>query len=155
MKWSKLILSIIISQLAGLIGAFFTTPSIHTWYATLVKPSFNPPNWVFGPVWTILYTLIGISLYLVIKDGIGSKEKKFALIVFSIHLILNSLWSILFFGMKNPFLAFIEILILWGLIFYTMLLFKRIDQKTVYLLTPYLLWVSFAAILNFSIWRLN
>jgi tryptophan-rich sensory protein len=155
MKWSKLILSIIISQLAGLIGAVFTSPSIPTWYSTLIKPSFNPPNWVFGPVWTTLYTIIGISLYLVIKDGIDSKEKKIALIVFSVHLVLNSLWSILFFGMRNPFLAFIEILILWGMIVYTMLLFKRIDQKTVYLLTPYLLWVSFATILNFSIWRLN
>jgi tryptophan-rich sensory protein len=155
MKWIKLILSILISQLAGLIGAVFTSPSIPTWYATIVKPSFNPPSWVFGPVWTTLYTLIGISLYLVIKDGIDSKEKKTALIVFSVHLILNSLWSILFFGMKNPFLAFLEIILLWIMIVYTMLLFKRIDQKTVYLLTPYLLWVSFATILNFSIWRLN
>jgi tryptophan-rich sensory protein len=155
MKWIKLILSILISQLAGLIGAVFTSTSIPTWYATIVKPSFNPPSWVFGPVWTTLYTLIGISLYLVIKDGIDSKEKKTAVIVFSVHLVLNSLWSILFFGMKNPFLAFLEIILLWGMIVYTMFLFKRIDQKTVYLLTPYLLWVSFATILNFSIWRLN
>ncbi len=154
-KWSKLLLSVIICQLAGLIGAFFTSPSISTWYASLVKPAFNPPNSVFGPIWTIIYTLIGISLYLVIRDGIESKEKKTALIVFSVHLILNSLWSILFFGIKNIFLAFFEIIILWGMIVYTMLLFKRINQKTVYLLTPYLLWVSFAAILNFSIWRLN
>jgi tryptophan-rich sensory protein len=155
MKLYKLILSILICQLAGLIGVFFTSPVISTWYSSIVKPTFNPPNWVFGPVWTTLYTLIGISLYLVIKDGIDSQGKKKALFVFSIHLILNSLWSILFFGMKNPFLAFIEIIILWGMIVYTMVLFKNIDKRTIYLLTPYLLWVSFAALLNFSIWRLN
>jgi tryptophan-rich sensory protein len=155
MKLYKLILSILICQLAGLIGVFFTSPVISTWYSSIVKPTFNPPNWVFGPVWTTLYTLIGISLYLVIKDGIDSQGKKKALFVFSIHLILNSLWSILFFGMKNPFLAFIEIIILWGMIIYTMVLFKKIDKRTIYLLTPYLLWVSFAALLNFSIWRLN
>jgi tryptophan-rich sensory protein len=155
MKWIKLISSIAICQLAGLIGAIFTSPSIPTWYAALVKPSFNPPSWVFGPVWTTLYTLIGVSLYLIIKDGIDSKEKKTALFVFSIHLILNSLWSIIFFGMKNPLLAFLEILILWGMIVYTMYLFKRINKTSVYLLSPYLLWVSFATILNFSIWRLN
>ncbi|MGB6839296.1 MAG: TspO/MBR family protein, partial [Microgenomates group bacterium] len=106
----KLIASIIICQLAGIIGAIFTTPSISDWYAGLNKPFFNPPNWLFGPAWTLLYLLMGISLYLVWKQK-GGIEIRTALIFFTIQLGLNTLWSIIFFGMRLPSVAFIEILI--------------------------------------------
>lgn len=148
----KLIISIIICQLAGFIGSLFTSPSIPTWYAALNKPSFNPPNWLFAPVWTALYLLIGIALYLV---WINKKRNKSAITFFTIQLMLNSLWSLLFFGLKNPFLAFIEIIILWSFILLTMISFYKISKPASYLLIPYILWVSFAALLNFSIWLLN
>lgn len=151
----KLIVSIIISQLAGLIGATFTSRAIPTWYATLNKPTFNPPNWLFGPVWTALYLLMGISLFLVWQKGLYYNGVKIALIVFGIQLILNILWSILFFGLKSPLAAFIEIIILWLLILVTILTFYKISRAAAILLLPYILWVSFASILNFSLWRLN
>ena len=122
----KLIASIIICQLAGIIGAVFTTPSISSWYAGLNKPSFNPPNWVFGPVWTLLYFLMGISLYLVWKQKEGV-ETKTALIFFAIQLGLNTLWSIIFFGMRLPSVAFIEILILLLFIVLTIIKFFPIS----------------------------
>jgi tryptophan-rich sensory protein len=151
----KLIISIIVCQLAGFIGSLFTTPNINTWYATLTKPSFNPPNWVFSPVWTTLFLLMGISLYLIWKQGFEKKNVKNAILIFGIQLILNILWSILFFGLQNPLLAFIEIIILWLAILFTILVFYRIKKSAAYLLIPYILWVSFAAILNFFLWRLN
>lgn len=138
-------------NLAGAIGSVFTSPSIPTWYSTLIKPSFNPPSWLFAPVWISLYTIMGISLYLVLQK----KNNRRALSFFSAQLILNALWSILFFGLQNPLLAFIEILILWLFIALTILEFRRLDRKAAHLLIPYLLWVTFAAILNLSIWRLN
>lgn len=152
-KLPKLIISLLIPQLAGGIGAFFTTPNISTWYASLEKPSFNPPNFIFAPVWTTLFLLMGISLYLIWSKEKGNK--KIALIFFSIQLILNTLWSILFFGLQNPFLAFIEIIILWTFILLTSLKFYRLNKTAAFLLTPYLLWVSFAAVLNFTIFRIN
>ena len=152
-KIIKLILSILIPFVASAIGSIFTANSISTWYINLIKPSFNPPNWVFGPVWTLLYLLMGISLYFVWVNK--SKQKKIALIWFSAQLILNTLWSILFFGLKNPLAAFIEIIILWFTILMTIIYFYRIDKKSAYLLIPYILWVSFAAILNCFIWILN
>lgn len=147
----KLIISIIICQLAGIIGSFFNIKSIPNWYASLTKPSFNPPNWVFAPVWTFLFLLIGISLYLVWTKGFTKQ----ALIFFSIQLILNILWSALFFGLRNPFLAFIEIIILWTFILLTIISFYKISETAGILLIPYILWVSFAAVLNFSIYILN
>lgn len=150
----KLIVSIIICQAAGLIGTVFTTSSIPDWYAGLKKPSFNPPNWLFGPVWILLYLLMGISLYLVWKQRDGT-ETKTALIFFAIQLILNSLWSIIFFGRQQPLLAFFEILILLLFIALTIVKFFPISKVSAYLLLPYLLWVSFASLLNFYIVRLN
>ena len=151
----KVLIFILFSQLAGIVGGFFTSSSVGGWYQTLAQPSFNPPGWVFGPVWIVLYTLMGVSSYLVwLKVGINSLAKP-ALIIFYIHLVLNALWSILFFGLKNPFLAFIEIIILLVMILIIIVLFYRIDKTASYLLIPYLLWVSFASILNFFIWRLN
>jgi tryptophan-rich sensory protein len=119
----------------------------------LNKPSFSPPNYLFAPVWTALYILMGIALYLVWINGY--KKHKKAIIVFGIQLGLNLLWSILFFGMRNPLLAFIEILLLWSFIVYTIILFYKTSKTAAYLLTPYILWVSFASVLNFFIFYLN
>lgn len=151
MKYFRLIVSIIICGLAGILGSFFT--SAGAWYTALNKPSFNPPGWVFGPVWTILYLLMGISLYLVWQSD--SKLKKTAVIIFSIQLILNAVWSPLFFGLKAPLAAFIDIAFLWLAIIATIIIFYRISKPASYLLVPYILWVSFASVLNLFIVILN
>jgi tryptophan-rich sensory protein len=150
----KLVISIIICQLAGMIGSVFTMPAIPGWYVSLNKPSFGPPNWLFGPVWILLYTLMGISLYLVWSRK-GSAGAKTALILFAIQLGLNTLWSLIFFGLRLPSAAFLEILVLWLFILLTILKFFPISKVAAYLLIPYLLWVSFASLLNFYIFRLN
>ncbi|MBN1695397.1 tryptophan-rich sensory protein [candidate division WOR-3 bacterium] len=147
--------SIIICQLAGIIGSIFTTPAIPTWYANINKPTFRPPNWVFAPVWTTLYLLMGIALFLVLRKGFNEKGIKIAVAVFALQLVLNSLWSFLFFGLESPFAAFIEIIFLWAAILISIILFFRISWVAGALLIPYILWVSFASVLNFSIWRLN
>ena len=154
---AKLIAAILICEIAGLIGAVFTTPSIQGWYAALNKPDFTPPAWAFGPAWTTLYALMGIALYLVWKRrGAGaSADANKALFFFGIQLALNVLWSILFFGMHSPLYGLACIIALWAAIALTMLSFYRISRKAALILVPYLLWVSFAAILNFYIWRLN
>jgi benzodiazapine receptor len=157
-KLSEILLlfsSIIICQLAGIIGSLFTTPSIPSWYAGINKPSFNPPNWVFAPVWTTLFLLMGISLYLVLRTGLNEKDVKIGIAVFIFQLVLNSLWSFLFFGLHSPFSAFIEIIFLWIAILASIILFFRISGVAGILLIPYILWVSFASVLNFAIWRLN
>ncbi|MBW2980789.1 tryptophan-rich sensory protein [Candidatus Woesearchaeota archaeon] len=150
-KTWKLIISILIPFLASAIGGFFTANSVSTWYVSLNKPSFNPPNWVFGPVWTILYLMMGISLYLV---WIKKADKK-AFIAFGVQMFLNALWSVLFFGMQMPFYALIEIVFLWVAILTTIFYFYRINKTSAYLLIPYILWVSFAAVLNFFLHVLN
>ncbi len=149
-KIFKLALAIIICELAGVIGSFFTTPSIATWYKTLVRPFLAPPNWVFGPVWTTLFLMMGISLFLVWEKDRKSKIAKIALSVFALQLVLNTLWSILFFGLHNPLLAFIEIIFLWLAILASIILFSKISKPAAWLLVPYILWVSFASYLNFS-----
>ncbi|MGB8952544.1 MAG: TspO/MBR family protein [Candidatus Aminicenantales bacterium] len=151
----KLIVSILVCQLAGFVGSLLTTPSIPTWYEGLSKPSFNPPNWIFSPVWITLYVLMGISLFLVWQKGVGSPQGRMALVVFFCQLALNILWSLFFFHLHLPFLAFVEILVLWLAILVTIMSFYRISKLAAVLLFPYILWVSFAAILNFSLWRLN
>jgi translocator protein len=152
-KIIQLVIAILIVQSAGVIGSFATFSAIPTWYAGLIKPAFSPPSWVFGPVWTVLYTLIGISLFLVWQAK--GKEKKVALSIFFVHLFLNALWSILFFGLHNPSLAFLEILLLLATLLVVMWQFWHIRPLAAYLLIPYLLWVSFAAFLNFALWQLN
>lgn len=152
-SWIKLIFAIAFCQFAGLVGSVFTFQAIPTWYATLNKPFFSPPNWIFGPVWTILYTLMGISLYLVWTSK--SKLKGEALKIFYAQLVLNSLWSIMFFGLKAPTLALLEILILWIFIAVSIVRFYKIHKTSAYLLLPYLLWVSFASVLNLAIVLLN
>ena len=151
----KLIFSILICLLAGFIGSFFTTPAIPTWYATLQKPSFAPPNWVFFPVWTALFIMMGISLFLVWKNGREDKKFKTAIYLFAGQLVLNTLWSFAFFGLRSPLLGLMEIIILWIAILATILTFRKLSKTAAYLLIPYIFWVSFAAFLNFSIWRLN
>ena len=150
-KIKKLVISVFLPLFAGFIGSYFTTPNIAGWYSTLIKPAFNPPNWVFGPVWTLLYIMMGLSFYLIWSKGFHKK----ATAVFLIQLALNSLWSILFFGLQNPFLAFVEIFFLWIAIVATIYFFYKIDKRAAYLMIPYILWVSFAAFLNYSVWILN
>ncbi len=146
---------ILLCQLAGVLGSFFTLDSILTWYATLNKPSFNPPNWIFGPVWTTLYTMMGISLYLIGQKGLKNKKVKFAFWLFLVHLAVNTLWSIIFFGLQNLSLALVVIIILWILIIWTIYLFYKLNTIAAYLLIPYAFWVSFATILNYFILKLN
>jgi len=146
--------SILIAQAAGFIGSFFTVSSVSTWYAELIKPLWNPPSWVFGPVWITLYTMMGISAYLVWLQK-NASGIKLALSMYGIQLILNVLWSVLFFGLKNPGIAFIEILVLLAFILLTTILFWRINTWAGVLMLPYLVWVSFAAFLNYTIWQLN
>jgi benzodiazapine receptor len=151
----KLVASIIICQFAGFIGSIFTRASIPTWYAGLTKPSFNPPNWVFAPVWTLLFLLMGISAYLVWQQGLENKDVRVSLLIFGIQLVLNVLWTFLFFGQRSPLYAFVEIIILWIAIALTIFFFLQISRTAGLLLLPYLLWVTFAAVLNFSILKLN
>jgi len=154
-RFGKLVLSIGICLLAGGLGTIFTVSSISTWYATLVKPSFSPPNYLFGPVWTILYILIGISLYLIWKKGTKTQKVREALMLFGLQLFLNAIWSPIFFGAKNLFLSLVVIIFMWLFILRTILSFRKIDKTASYLLYPYLAWVSFASLLNFSVWMLN
>lgn len=148
------LISILLALSVGFIGSFFTTPSISSWYAFINKPSFSPPNWLFAPAWTLLYILMGISAFLIWKKRDNLKTKQ-ALIFYSIQLILNALWSIIFFGMHNLGLAFLEIIILWMFILITLIKFYKINKTAGLLFVPYLLWVSFASILNFAVWMLN
>lgn len=151
----KLPISIAICLLVGFLSGISTSDSISGWYSTLEKPSFNPPNWIFGPVWTFLYILMGIALGKVWSSDSSGKEKNKAIFVFGSQLAVNAIWSIFFFGMQNPLLAFIDIIILIVLIVYTIKLFKPINRMASWLLYPYLVWVSFATILNLSIILLN
>lgn len=154
-KIVKLIGSILLCQLAGVIGSIFTFNSITEWYALLNKPFFVPPDWLFAPAWITLYTLMGISLFLALEKGLLENKNKTALQFFSAQLALNALWTILFFGLRNPLIALIEIIVLWFLILLTIKKFYFLNKKAAYLLIPYILWVSFASALNFAIWVLN
>jgi benzodiazapine receptor len=151
----RLVVSIVVCQLAGGLGAIFTTPAIPTWYASLNKPSFNPPNTVFFPVWTTLYTLMGIAAFLVWRKGLGERRVRVALGIFVIQLVLNTAWSIIFFGLYSLFGAVIAIVFLWIAILINIVTFWRISKVAGALLIPYILWVSFAGILNISVWMLN
>jgi tryptophan-rich sensory protein len=150
-----LVLSILVCQLAGVIGSIFTTPAIPEWYASLNKPGFTPPGWLFGPVWITLYLLMGISLFLVLIKGPGNKNYRIALVLFFIQLALNMVWSILFFGLKSTLAGLIDITILWALILATIIVFYGISKAGSFLLIPYIIWVSVASALNFFIWKLN
>lgn len=149
-----LIVCLIVCFGASAIGSAATIAEIGGWYATLEKPSFNPPNWIFGPVWSLLFLMMAIAAWLVWRKS-GLAGAKSALIVFLAQLIANVMWSVLFFGMHRPDLAFFEICFLWLLIAITIGLFFRHSKLAAALMLPYLAWVSFAAVLNFTIWRLN
>ena len=160
MRWNRqdsfgLVSAIVISQLVGAIGSLFTAQAIPTWYATLAKPALNPPAWVFGPVWTTLYVLMGVAAFLVWRKGWARREGKIALAVFVGQLLLNTLWSVLFFVLHSPGGALIEIVLLWGAIVATIIAFAKISKLAAWLLAPYLAWVSFAIYLNYAFWSLN
>lgn len=154
-KLIKLVSSILICQLAGIIGSFFTVSSISGWYIDLNKPLLNPPNWVFGPVWITLYFLMGIALFLVWNKELDKPFNRNAFILFIIQLVFNSLWSIVFFGMHQLLISVFVIIILWLLIFINIVQFGKISEAAAYLLLPYILWVSFASYLNIAIYILN
>ncbi len=151
----KLVVSIVACLAAGAIGSIFTRSAVTTWYATLGKPAFSPPNWLFAPVWTLLYILMGIAAFLVWRKGLGNRQVRSALIVFLIQLILNTLWSVVFFGLESPLFGLVVISVLWVVILVTVIQFFKISRAASMLLWPYLLWVTFAAVLNSSIWLLN
>ena len=151
----KLSISILVCLAVGGVSGYFTTSEITTWYATLNKPSFNPPNYLFGPVWTTLYILMAISFWLIWKNNTLQVQKNKAILVFGVQLTLNFFWSIIFFNLHQSGYAFADIVLLWIFILLSILSFHPISKTAAYLLIPYLCWVSFAAVLNFSIWRLN
>jgi translocator protein len=140
---------------AGAIGSIFTFQNIPTWYAGLVKPPLNPPNWVFGPVWSLLYTLMAISVFLVIKHGFKGKGVKTAAGFWVYQLVLNTVWSIVFFGLKSPLWAIPVIALLIQAILHTILESYKVSKTAAYLLVPYVLWVSFATYLNIGVYFLN
>lgn len=154
-NWSKLVVSVIGCELVGFLGTPFTIPAIPNWYATLNKPFFAPPNWIFGPVWTLLYLLMGIAFYLIWKQGWGKKKIKTAGRLFLSQLALNFIWSPIFFGLRAPLLGLVVILAMWTLIVMTMKKFYPISRPAFYLLIPYIFWVSFATLLNAAIALLN
>lgn len=151
----KLIISITICLFAGVLGSIFTTPAIPVWFASLAKPSYAPPNWIFFPVWTVLFIMMGISLFLIWRMEMKDQIVRKAIFLFGAQLFFNILWSAAFFGLKSPIAGLIDISILWILILFTILNFMKLSRTAGFLLIPYLLWVSFAAVLNFAIWRLN
>lgn len=154
-SYVKLLIAIAIPVLAGGISGFFTVTGVESWYQTIQKPSWNPPNWVFGPVWTTLYVMMGIALWLVWKEDTSRELKLIAGILFAAQLTLNFFWSFIFFKLELPGWAFAEILVMWVAILATIFAFAQVNKTAAWLLVPYISWVSFAAMLNFTIWRLN
>jgi benzodiazapine receptor len=153
-KIIKLLFLILICEGVGFLGTIFTIPSITTWYMTLNKAPFNPPPWIFGPAWTTLYFLMGLSLFLVLQKKL-KKQKNFLIILFSAQLFLNFLWSVIFFGMHLPQIALLEIIFLWVSIALLIIDFWKFSKPAAILLVPYILWVSFASILNLFVVLLN
>ena len=148
-------ISVAVCLMIGFLSSFATQSSVNSWYLELNKPSFNPPNWLFAPVWTILYIMMGVAAGIVWAKGFYHIWVKTALYHFGIQLLFNALWSIIFFGFKNPFAALLVILTLLILLIFTIKWFKVVSTTAAYLLIPYLLWVCFATALNYKIWELN
>jgi translocator protein len=153
-KWAKIVLSILICQMAGIIGSVFTMPKIASWYTTLQMPWFTPPNWVFGPVWITLFTLMGISLYMIWEKK-SDKRFRTSMYIFGAQFFVNIFWNFLFFGLESPMLGLVSIVILWALIALTIEEFYRISKKAGLILLPYIIWVSIATALNFYVFILN
>ncbi len=154
-SWQRLALAIVPVALAAVLGTIATTPNIPTWYAGLAKPGFTPPNWVFGPVWTILYGAMAYAVWRVLSLPSGQVGRSAALIAFFVQLALNAAWSWAFFALRNPFAGLVVILALAAAILVTLRLFSRLDRIAAWCLVPYLAWVAYAALLNLAIWRLN
>jgi tryptophan-rich sensory protein len=155
MNWIRLLACLTVCQLAGLAGSVFTRQAVPAWYNGLQKPSFTPPNWLFGPAWISLYLLMAVAAYLVWQKGWSAAGVRTALAVFLLQLLLNALWSPVFFGLRSPLGGMIVIACLWLAIVLTMVLFRRLSPAAALLLAPYLLWVSYASALNVSIFMLN
>jgi len=151
----KAAISVAIPLVVGFTSSFFNQTGSGSWYQSIQKPEWNPPNWVFAPVWTILYIMMGIALYLVWKSNSPSKQKNKAISFWIIQMVLNFFWTFIFFGQQQIAGALIEIFLLWLAIFITIILFSKINKLSAWLLVPYISWVSFAALLNFAIWQLN
>ncbi len=151
----KLVIAIAIPVAVGATSGFFTASSVGSWYQTINKPSWNPPGWIFGPVWTTLYVLMGIALYLVWKSEAGTALKKTAISLFAVQLILNFFWSFIFFKQQQIGWALVEIIVMWLFILLTIFAFAKVNKTAAWLLVPYISWVSFASILNYTIWKLN
>lgn len=150
----RLVVSVLLSVALGSLGGLFTLSEIPVWYAGLQKPSFNPPNWIFGPVWTVLYFLMGVSFYLVWKEN-KSSERNRAMGWFGVQFLLNFCWSMIFFHFHQTGWAMVEIIFMWVAILITLLQFGKISSLAAWLLVPYISWVSFASVLNYAIWQLN
>lgn len=151
----KLVGSIAACQVAGLIGSVFTRAAIPTWYEALEKPAFTPPNSVFAPVWFTLYTLMGIAVFLIWRIGLKERGVKTGFIIFWVQLVLNALWSVVFFGLKSPIAGVVVIILLWFAILFTIIRFFNLSRVAAGLLIPYIIWISIAASLNVGIWILN
>ncbi len=150
----KLLGSIALPLIIGFAGSLFTRPAVDSWFATLKKPIFAPPNWLFAPAWTLLYIMMGIAFYLIWQQGYSVKLR-LAFAVYALQLILNLLWSLFFFGLHNPLLGFADIIILWIVVLINIILFYRLRRAAGLLLIPYILWLTFASVLNLSIMILN
>ena len=147
--------SVALTIVAAVVGGIITASPVQTWYQTIQKPSWNPPNWLFGPAWTILYLLMAVALWRVWRLGWGEGGVRLAVILFLVQLVLNVLWSLVFFGLRQPGWAVLEIAVLWGFILATLITFYRLERLAGLLLIPYLAWVTFAGILNGVVWQLN
>lgn len=151
----KLVIAIFICEATGIVSGLLSQSDLNTWFSTLHKPTWNPPGYLFGPVWTLLYLLMGISLWLIWKSDAPEPKKTKAQLVFALQLFLNFWWSILFFNLHSPAWAFFNIIFMIVTILITIFLFASISRKAAWLLVPYISWVCFAAILNYSIWKMN
>jgi benzodiazapine receptor len=151
----KIVISLAVTFSAPVIASLVANPGTSDWYANLDKPFFNPPGWLFGPVWTVLYILMAVSAGLVWQKGLAGPAVRMALALYLVQLVLNALWTPLFFGFEMPLLAFIDIMLLWAAIILTILAFLRVSRCAGFLMAPYLVWTTFAAVLNFSLWFLN
>ena len=145
---SKLIISIAIPVAVGATAGFFTATGVESWYQTINKPSWNPPSWIFAPVWTTLYVMMGIALFLVWKSNTNEALKKRAITLFAVQLVLNFFWSFIFFNQEQPGWALVEIIAMWLAILVTIFAFAKVNKIAAWLLVPYISWVSFATILN-------
>ena len=151
----RLAVAVVVPQAVGITAALATSEPVRRWYPTLSKPAWTPPDWLFGPAWTLLYLLMGIASYLVWREGLDIPAVRWALTAYGVQLALNMAWSFLFFGARSPLAGLVDIALLWVAVLATLLLFLQVDDVAGWLLAPYLAWVTFAGALNLAIWRMN